>query len=76
MISGMVRLSLLTALVPLAPLIRIICSAAMLLGALASAVFAISAAGPKFPFVETLTLSVGFGAFAVVYHALLAFLWR
>jgi hypothetical protein len=76
MISGIVRLSLLTVLIPLAPLVRITCGAAMLLGALAAAIFEISAASPKFPLVETLMLSVGFGIFAVAYHSVLAFLQR
>lgn len=70
------RLSLQTVLVPLAPLVRVTCAAAVLLGVLTCVVFEVSAASAKFPLLEMLVLVFGFVAFALAYHALLAFLNR
>ena len=69
-------LSLQTVLGLLAPLVRSMCAAAVLLGVLVCAIFEVSAAGAKFPLLEMLMLVVGCGAFALAYHALLALLNR
>jgi hypothetical protein len=69
-----IRLPVLGALVLMEPVVRIVCSCALILGVIASVVFELSAVGPRFPFLVMLGASLGFGAFLVLYEGLIALL--
>jgi hypothetical protein len=69
-----IRLPVLGALVLMEPVVRIVCSCALILGIIASVVFELSAVGPRFPFLVMLGASLGFGAFLVIYEGLIALL--
>jgi hypothetical protein len=71
-----VRLPLVAALTLLEPAVRYLCSIAMVLGVFASVMFEISAAGPRFPFLGMLGLSLGFGVVLFLYYGLMALLSR
>ena len=71
-----VRLSLHAVLTLLEPVVRAVFSLAMLLGIIAAIVFELSAVGPRFPFLEMLALSLGFGAALFVYYGLLSLVSR
>jgi len=68
------RIPVLGALVLIAPIVRFVCSCALVLGIIASVVFEVSAVGPRFPFLLMLGASLGFGAFLVLYEGLIAIL--
>lgn len=70
------RLSLHAVLTLLEPVIRAFSSLAMLLGIIAAIVFELSAMGPRFPFLEMLALSLGFGAALFLYYGLLSLVSR
>jgi hypothetical protein len=67
-----IRIPVLGALVLIEPIVRIVCSCALVLGVIASVVFELSAAGPGFPFLLMLGASLGFGVFLVIYEGLIA----
>jgi hypothetical protein len=69
-----IRIPVLGALVLIEPVVRIVCSCALILGIIASVVFELSAVGPRFPFLVMLGASLGFGAFLVLYEGLIALL--
>ncbi len=71
-----VRLPLLAVLSLLAPVVQTVCAGLMLLGIAISIAFKISAAGPHFPFWHGIGTSLGFGAFILVYYALIRLLSR
>lgn len=70
------RLSLHAVLTMLEPVVRAVFSFAMLLGIIAAIVFELSAVGPRFPFLEMLALSLGFGAALFLYYGLLSLVSR
>ncbi len=70
------RLPLLAIFTLLEPMVRWICSAALLLGVFTSVVFEFSAAGARFPFLGMLALSLGFGLALFAYYGLLALISR
>jgi hypothetical protein len=69
-----IRVPVLGALVLIEPVVRVICSCALVLGIIASVVFELSAVGPRFPFLVMLGASLGFGALLVLYEGLIALL--
>lgn len=69
-----IRVPVLGTLVLIEPVVRIVCSCALILGIIASVVFELSAVGPRFPFLVMLGASLGFGAFLVLYEGLIALL--
>lgn len=73
---GIVRLPSLAVLVFLAPAVDFVCGGALLLGIFISIAFKVSGAGAAFPFWHMIGASLGFGAFAILYHALIGLLSR
>jgi len=69
-----IRIPVLGVLVLIGPVVRIVCSWGLILGVIASVVFEVSAVGPRFPFLMMLGVSLGFGAFLVLYEGLIALL--
>jgi hypothetical protein len=69
-----IRVPVLGALVLIEPVVRILCSCALILGIIASVVFELSAVGPRFPFLVMLGASLGFGALLILYEGLIALL--
>jgi hypothetical protein len=69
-----IRVPVLGVLMLIEPVVRIICSFALILGIIASVAFEISAVGPRFPFLVMLGASLGFGAFLILYEGLIALL--
>ena len=67
-----IRVPVLGVLLLLEPVVRIVCSCALVLGVLASVVFELSAVGPRFPFLLMLGASLGFGAVLVLFEGLIA----
>lgn len=72
----LVRLPLLALLTLLEPVVRAVLSFAMVLGVFAATVFELSAAGPRFEFLQMFAGSLGLGAALFAYHGLLAMLSR
>ncbi len=72
----LVRLPLLTLLTLFEPVVRAVFSLAMVLGVLAAIVFELSAAGPRFEFLQMVVWSLGLGAALFAYHGLMALLSR
>ncbi|MGH8250550.1 MAG: hypothetical protein ACREVI_07605 [Steroidobacteraceae bacterium] len=70
------RLPLVAVLAPLEPVVRAAFSLAMVLGILTAVVFDLSAAGPRFPFMEMLTVSLGFGLALVVHCGFFSLITR
>lgn len=70
------RIPVLAILLLLEPAVRFICSLALVLGFFASVMFEISAAGPRFPFLWMLALSLGSGVVLFLYYGLIALLSR
>jgi hypothetical protein len=58
------------------PVVDALCGALLLLGILVSFIFKVSGAGTTFPFWHMITLSLGFGAFALLYNGIVEFLSR
>src|SRR5882762_8851882 len=71
-----VRLPLLAVLMFLAPVVEFVCGGLLLLGLLVSIAFKISGVGVSFPFWHMIGVSLGFGAFVIVYHAVIGLLSR
>lgn len=76
MLWNVVQLPIVGALLLAAPLVRSVCGVLMCLGLLVSGAFALSSASVEFPFWTMVALSIGFGALAVAYDALLGLLSR
>lgn len=74
MLGKAVRLPLLGILMLLEPFVRFVFGGAMVLGVFASIAFEISAAGPRFPFLAMLGLSLGFGVALFLYYGLVSLL--
>lgn len=72
----LVRFPLLALLTLFEPVVRAVVSFAMVLGVLAATVFELSAAGPRFEFLQMLAGSLGLGAALFAYHGLQALLSR
>jgi hypothetical protein len=68
------RLALLGALALMEPVVRIICSLAMVFGVVICLVFEISIVGPQFPFLRMLALSVSFGLILSLYYVFMVLL--
>ncbi|MEX2151066.1 MAG: hypothetical protein WD793_12695 [Steroidobacteraceae bacterium] len=66
-----VRLPLVAVLTLLESLVRGVFGLAMVLGIIVAILFEISAVGSRFPFLEMLELSLGFGAALLGYYGLL-----
>ena len=60
----------------LEPAVGFVCGVLMFGGIFTAVVFEMSAAGPRFPFLLVLGLSLGFGVFYLLYQCLIAFLVR
>jgi hypothetical protein len=69
-------LPLLFVLTLLEPIVNRLCAVVFFFGVLASVAFEISAAGPQFPFVTMMSISIGALIFLGLYHLLLAALMR
>ena len=67
-----VRLPVAATLLLLEPVVAFVCGAGLVLGVLACILFEISAAGPRFPFVKALGISLGFGVILFLYYGLLS----
>lgn len=63
---------ILALLMLLEPIVRWICSTALVLGLLVSVVFEVSAVGPRFPFLLGIGVSLGFGVLLVLYYGLIS----
>lgn len=72
----LVRLPPLALLTLFEPVVRAVLSFAMVLGVLAATVFELSAAGPRFEFLQMLAGSLGLGGALFAYHGLQALLSR
>ena len=70
------RVPVLGLLLLLAPLVELVCGALLLLGLLVSIAFKVSGAAASFPFWLMIALSLGFGAFVILYHAIIGILLR
>jgi hypothetical protein len=68
---NLARVPVLAFLLLLAPAVELVCGGLFLLGLLVSIAFEVSAAGATFPFWRMIALSFGFGAFVIVYHAVI-----
>jgi hypothetical protein len=73
---SLLRVPVLGALLLLAPVVESVCGALLLLGLLVSIAFKISDAGASFPFWPMIALSLGFGGFVILYHAVIGMLSR
>jgi hypothetical protein len=73
---GIARVPLLAVLVFLAPAVDFVCGGALLFGIFISIAFKVSGAGAAFPFWHMIGASLGFGVFAILYHALIGLLSR
>jgi hypothetical protein len=71
-----VRVPLLGILTLLEPVVRVVFGLAMVLGIFAAVMLELSAAGPRFPFLGMLAVSLCFGAALFAYYGLLALLSR
>lgn len=65
---------ILALLMLLEPVVRWICSTALVLGLLVSVVFELSAVGARFPFLAGIGISLGFGLLLVIYYGLVSLL--
>jgi small-conductance mechanosensitive channel len=72
----LLRFPLLALLTLFEPVVRAVLSFAMVLGVLAATVFELSAAGPRFEFLQMFAGSLGLGAAQFAYHGLQALLSR
>jgi hypothetical protein len=70
----LMRISVLCALLLLAPVVELVCGGLLLLGLLVSIALRLSGAGTDFPLWHVLALSLGFGAFLILYHAVIGLL--
>ncbi len=73
---NIVRAPVLGVLVLCEPIVRWLCATIMVLGVLASVLFEISAAGPRFPFLGMMSASLGFGVVLVLYYGLMSLLMK
>jgi hypothetical protein len=71
-----VRLLVLGILLLVEPVVRLVCSVALVFGAFACAMVEISAVGPRFPFFWMLLLSLAFAVALLLYYGLIAWLSR
>ena len=71
-----VRLPCLYLLTLFSPVVETLGVTLMLLGLLVSIAYRISSAGTAFPFWLMIGISLGFGIFVILYHALIGFLSR
>lgn len=72
----LIRLSILTFLVILQPVVGLVFGGLALLGVLVSFFFKLSGAAPHFPFLMMLAISVGFGVSLIGYEALIRYVSR
>lgn len=70
------RVLLLALLTMVEPVVRSVCTLAMLLGIVVAIVFELSAAGPTFEFLRMLVMSLGFAVALVMYYGLMALVSR
>ena len=66
-----VSFPLIAGLLLLKPIVDAICGFALVLGLVAAIAFEISAAGPRFPFLQIAGMALAFGLFAALYHLVL-----
>ena len=71
---SLVRIPVLGLLLLFAPAVEFVCGGLMIFGLLIAIVFKIS--GAAFPFWPVVAMSLVFGLFAIVYHALIGLLSR
>lgn len=71
-----VRLPIVAVLLSLEPVVNVVCGAAAVLGVLVAVAFEVSAAGPRFPFLQVTVISLAFGVLLVLYHSAIALLVR
>lgn len=67
---------LLFVLMLLEPVVRWVCSIALVLGLIVSVVFELSAVGTRFPFLAMVGTSLVFGVVLIAYYGLIALLTR
>jgi hypothetical protein len=72
----LIRLTILTFLVILQPVVGLVFGGLALLGILMSFFFNLSGAAPHFPLLTMLAISVGFGLVLVAYEALIRYFSR
>jgi hypothetical protein len=71
-----VRLPIVAVLLLLEPVVNVVCGAAAVLGVLAAVVFELSAAGPRFPFLQVTAIAFACGVLLILYHSAIALLVR
>ncbi len=71
-----VGLPIVGVLLLLEPLVRLACGSILVLGVLAAITFELSAAGPRFPFLQVLGISLSFGVILVLYYLLISLFIR
>lgn len=76
MLGKLLLLPILTTLILLLPIVSFICCFLMFGGMFAAIAFEVSAVGPKFPFLVVFGMSLAFGLFLLLYHALIWMLLR
>lgn len=69
---NIVRLPIAGVLFLLEPIVAFVCGVGLVLGIFASVMFEISAVGPKFPFLQVLSIALSFGVMLFLYYALLS----
>lgn len=67
-----ISLPIVGVLLLLEPVVQWVCGLGLILGILASILFEISAAGPRFPFLKVFGISLSFGAILFLYYGLLS----
>jgi hypothetical protein len=75
-VLAIIRLPIVAALLLLEPVVNVVCGAAAVLGVLVAAAFELSAAGPRFPFLQVTAIAFASGLLLVLYHSAIALLVR
>jgi hypothetical protein len=75
-VLAIIRLPIVAVLLLLEPVVNVVCGAAAVLGVLVAAAFELSAAGPRFPFLQVTAVSLACGVLLILYHSAIALLVR
>jgi hypothetical protein len=75
-VLAIIRLPIVAVLLLLEPVVNVVCGAAAVLGVLVAAAFELSAAGPRFPFLQVTAISCACGLLLILYHSAIALLVR
>jgi hypothetical protein len=75
-VLAIIRLPIVAVLLLLEPVVNVVFGAAAVLGVLVAAAFELSAAGPRFPFLQVTAISFACGLLLILYHSAIALLVR